>query len=99
MLPGNTFMSPGYGLIIQMALILGVFYVLLILPQKKRQRELQELISNLKAGDRIITSGGIIGTVQSVRETSLIIRTADKSMLEIERSAVARPLQETEEKK
>jgi preprotein translocase subunit YajC len=92
-------MSPGYGLIIQMALILGVFYVLLILPQKKRQRELQELISNLKAGDRIITTGGIIGTVQSVRETSLIIRTADKSMLEIERSAVARPLQETEEKK
>jgi preprotein translocase subunit YajC len=85
-------------LILPWVLIFGVFYVLIILPQRRRQRELQETISNLKAGDRIVTTGGIIGTVQSVRETSLIMRSADKSMIEIARSAVA-GLQTEEEKK
>ncbi|HVG32145.1 MAG TPA: preprotein translocase subunit YajC [Pyrinomonadaceae bacterium] len=70
-------------------LIFGVFYFLLIVPQRKRQRELQETIANLKAGDRIVTTGGIIGTITAVRETSLLLRSADKSILEIARSAVA----------
>jgi preprotein translocase subunit YajC len=85
-------------LILPWVLIFGVFYVLIIMPQRRRQRELQETIGNLKAGDRIVTTGGIIGTVQSVRETSLIMRTADKSMIEVARSAVA-GLQTEEEKK
>ncbi|HEX8492234.1 MAG TPA: preprotein translocase subunit YajC [Pyrinomonadaceae bacterium] len=79
-------------------LIFGVFYVLIILPQRKRQKALQETISNLKAGDKVITTGGIIGIVTAVRETSLVIRSADKSMLEIARSAVA-GLDTEEEKK
>jgi preprotein translocase subunit YajC len=91
---GGSFLT----LILPWVLIFGVFYVLIILPQRRRQRELQETIANLKAGDRIVTTGGIIGTVQSVRETSLIMRSADKSMLEIARSAVA-GLQQEEEKK
>lgn len=70
-------------------LIIGVFYVLLIRPQQKRQRELQETISQLKAGDRIVTTGGIIGTITAVRDTSFLIRSAEKSMLEISRTAVA----------
>lgn len=85
-------------LILPWVLIFGVFYVLIILPQRRRQRELQETIANLKAGDRVVTTGGIIGIVQSVRETSLILRSADKSMLEVARSAVA-GLQQEEEKK
>lgn len=78
-------------------LIFAVFYFLLIVPQRKRQKELQETISNLKAGDRIVTTGGIIGTITAVRETSLLLRSADKSIIEVARSAVA-GLQ-TEEKK
>lgn len=70
-------------------LIIAVFYVLLIRPQQKRQRELQETISQLKAGDRIVTTGGIIGTITNVRDTSFLIRSAEKSILEISRSAVA----------
>ena len=70
-------------------LIIGVFYVMLIRPQQKRQRELQEMISTLKTGDRVVTTGGIIGTITSVKDTSLLIRSADKSILEIARSAVA----------
>lgn len=80
------------------ALIIGVFYVLIIMPQRKRQRQLQETISNLKAGDKIITTGGIIGTVTQVRETSLFIRSADKSILEVARTAVAGIQGDEEEK-
>ena len=80
-------------------LIFGVFYVLIILPQRKRQRELQETISNLKAGDRVVTTGGIIGTITAVRETSLLLRSADKSIIEVARSAVAGLQSEELEKK
>ena len=78
-------------------LIIGVFYVLLIRPQQKRQKELQQTISQLKAGDRIVTTGGIIGTITNVRDTTFLIRSAEKSILEISRSAVAGI--EAEEKK
>ena len=79
----------GLAQLLPILLIIGVFYVLLIRPQQKRQRELQETISQLKAGDRIVTTGGIIGTITNVRDTSFLIRSADKSILEISRSAVA----------
>ena len=79
----------GFGGLIPMVLIIGVFYLLMIRPQQKRQRELQEMISQLKAGDRIVTTGGIIGTITTVRDTSFFIRSGEKSILEIARSAVA----------
>jgi preprotein translocase subunit YajC len=75
--------------LVPMILIIGVFYVLLIRPQQARQRKLQQTISELKAGDKIITTGGVIGTITSVKETSLVIRSADKTILEVLRSAVA----------
>src|SRR6266478_3564549 len=79
-------------------LIFAVFYMLLIRPQQKRQRELQETISQLKAGDRVVTTGGVIGTITTVRDTSFLIRSADKSILEIARSAIA-GIEGEEEKK
>jgi preprotein translocase subunit YajC len=82
----------GFGAIGQflpILLIIGVFYLLLIRPQQKRQKELQRTIAELKAGDRVVTTGGIIGTITTVRDTSFIIRSAEKSMLEIARSAIA----------
>ena len=89
----------GGGLVqlLPMLLIIGVFYLLLIRPQQKRQRELQETISQLKAGDRVVTNGGIIGTITTVKDASFFIRSADKSILEIARSAVA-GIQEEEKK-
>jgi preprotein translocase subunit YajC len=77
------------GGLLPMVLIIAVFYMLLIRPQQKRQRELQETISQLKAGDRVVTTGGVIGTITTVRDTSFLIRSADKSILEIARTAVA----------
>lgn len=77
------------GGLLPMLLIIAVFYVLLIRPQQKRQKQLQETISQLKAGDRIVTTGGVIGTITTIRDNSFLIRSADKSILEIARSAVA----------
>ena len=95
--------SPGGGLslitsLMPMFLVFLVFYFLILAPQRKRQRALQELISNLKAGDRIVTTGGVWATVTAVRDKSLLVRSADKSILEISRSAVA-GLQGEEEQK
>jgi preprotein translocase subunit YajC len=70
-------------------LIILVFYFLIIRPQQKRQRQLQETISNLKIGDRIVTTGGVIGVITTVRDTSFLIRSADKSILEIARTSIA----------
>jgi preprotein translocase subunit YajC len=79
----------GFGFLVPMLLVFGVFYLLLIRPQQKKQRQLQATIAQLKAGDKVITTGGVIGVITAVRDTSFLIRSADKSMLEIARSAVA----------
>jgi len=76
------------GAMLPMILIFGVFYLLLIRPQQKKQRQLQATIAELKAGDKVVTTGGVIGTISVVRATSLLIR-SDKSILEIARTAVA----------
>lgn len=70
-------------------LIFGVFYFLIILPQRKRQRALSEMVGALKPGDKVITSGGIYGTIKEVKEKSLIVMSAQKTLLEISRSSVA----------
>ncbi len=77
------------GALLPMILIFGVFYLLLIRPQQKKQRALQATIADLKAGDKVVTTGGIIGTITAVKDTSFLIRSADKSILEIARTAVA----------
>ena len=76
------------GAMLPMILIFGVFYLLLIRPQQKKQRQLQATIAELKAGDKVVTTGGVIGTITVVRDTSFLIR-SDKSILEIARTAVA----------
>ena len=72
-----------------MILIFGVFYLLLIRPQQKKQKQLQETISQLKAGDKVVTTGGIVGVITAVRDTSFLIKSAEKTILEIARTAVA----------
>jgi preprotein translocase subunit YajC len=69
-------------------LIFGIFYFLVILPQKKQKQELETLITTLKAGDEVVTNGGIIGKIKEVRETSFVIMSAEKSLIEVGKSAV-----------
>jgi len=79
----------GLAQFLPLVLIIAVFYVLVLRPQQKRQRQLQDTIASLKVNDRIVTTGGIIGVISAVRESSFLIRSADKTILEIARSAIA----------
>jgi preprotein translocase subunit YajC len=72
-----------------LVLIIAVFYVLVIRPQQKRQRQLQETISSLKINDKVVTTGGIIGVITGVKDASFLIRSADKTILEVARTAIA----------
>jgi preprotein translocase subunit YajC len=89
----NTFLlfqgSAGLLQFLPLLLIVAMFYFLILRPQQRRQRQLQETISTLKIGDRVVTTGGVIGVITTVRDTSFLIRSADKSILEIARTAIA----------
>ena len=77
-----------YSMIFMMLAIFGIFYFLVILPQKRQKQQLQEMIGQLKINDDVVTNGGIIGKIKEVRETSFIIMSAEKSLLEVGKSAV-----------
>jgi preprotein translocase subunit YajC len=79
----------GFAGLMPFLLIIIIFYFLLIRPQQKRQRQLQETVASLRIGDRVVTTGGILGVITTVRDSSFIIRSADKTMIEIARSAIA----------
>ncbi len=68
--------------------IFGIFYFLVILPQKRQKQQLQDMIAGLKINDDVVTNGGIIGKVKEVRETSFIILSAEKTLLEVGKAAV-----------
>lgn len=71
--------------------IFVIFYFLLIRPQQKKQRELQKMIDNLKKGDRIVTLGGVIGTITSLQNDYLVIKIGDNenTKMEVLKSAVS----------
>jgi preprotein translocase subunit YajC len=69
-------------------LIFGIFYFLVILPQKKQKQQLQDLINNLRINDEVVTSGGVIGKIKEIKDTSFIIQSAEKSFLEVGKSAI-----------
>jgi preprotein translocase subunit YajC len=77
-----------FGLLIPLLLMGGIFYFLVIVPQRKQKAQLEELITSLKNGDEVVTNGGVIGKIKEVRDTSFIIQSAEKSFLEIGKSAV-----------
>ena len=75
-------------LVVPLLLMGGIFYFLVIMPQRKQKQQLEELITSLKSGDEVVTNGGVIGKIREVRDTSFIIQSAEKSFLEIGKSAV-----------
>ncbi len=70
-------------------LIIAVFYFLVIAPQRKRQKKHAEMLSNLKNGDKIVTQGGLYGTVAGVSDTVVQVRIADGVKIEVARHAVS----------
>lgn len=69
--------------------IIAIFYFLIIRPQNKKQKETQKMLSTLKKGDRVVTIGGVHGTIQSVKESTVIVKVDENCKMEFSRSAVS----------
>jgi preprotein translocase subunit YajC len=76
-------------IIIFLVLIFAVFYFLMIRPQRKRQKEQQQLMSELRRGDRVITAGGIYGVIESVSEDSVVIKVESGATMRVAKGSVA----------
>jgi len=70
-------------------IIMVIFYVLLILPQQKQRKKLQQMLSELKAGDKVITNGGIYGTILGVEGDTVQLRIADQVRIRVSKQAIA----------
>ncbi len=80
-------------------LIFVIFYFLLFLPQQRRQKQQQQMLSDLKNGDRVVTTGGIRGTIVNLKDDHIHLRVPPNDIrLEVARSAVAGLLVEEEKK-
>jgi len=69
--------------------IIAIFYFLIIRPQNKKRKETDKMLSALKKGDKVVTIGGLHGTIQSVKESTVIIKADDNVKLEFLRSAIS----------
>jgi preprotein translocase subunit YajC len=77
------------GIIIWLVLMVAFFYFLIIMPQRKRDKQFKQMMEKLKVGDKIVTAGGIIGKITMIKPDSLRIRTATGTELDVTRKAIA----------
>ncbi len=73
---------------VMMAVVMGIFYVMLILPQQRQRKKLQQMLGALKSGDKVITNGGIYGTISGIDGETVILKIADQVKIRIARSAI-----------
>ena len=69
--------------------IIAIFYFLIIRPQNKKQKETQKMLAALKKGDRVVTIGGVHGTIQNVREQTVVVKVDDNTKIEFSRSSIS----------
>ena len=91
--------SPGGGggdifsLMLPMIVVFAIFYFLVLRPQQKRQRKVQQerdqLLNSLKSGDKVVTTGGIYGTIVAARDETVTLRIADKVQIEVQRAHIS----------
>ena len=86
--------DPGVGgglvQLLPFVLIFGIFYFLLILPQQRQRRKVQDMLANLKTGDRVITNGGIYGSIVGFRDSNVVqLQVASQLKIDVARSAIA----------
>ncbi|MBM3310896.1 MAG: preprotein translocase subunit YajC [Candidatus Aminicenantes bacterium] len=74
--------------LIPFVLVFAIFYLLIILPQRKKQKKHQDMVENLKPGDRVITSGGIYGTIMGVQKDRIEVKIAANTKIEVTKGAV-----------
>jgi preprotein translocase subunit YajC len=81
--PGNPLIQ-----LVPFALVLGIFYFVILLPMKRKQQKVQEFLAALKVGDRVVTSGGIYGSITRIKDQSLQLQIAEQVRIEVARAAV-----------
>src|SRR5215210_2404937 len=74
--------------LVPLALVLGIFYFLILMPMQRKQKKVQEFQESLKVGDKIVTTGGIYGQITRVNDKSVQLQVADKVRIEIARASV-----------
>ena len=73
-------------------IIIGaIFYILIFMPMRKRQKKLEAMIAALKTNDKVVTTSGIYGTIVGVKERTFILKIADQVKIEVSKSAIAQP--------
>lgn len=78
-------------MVLPLVLMIGIFYFLILRPEKKRNKEMQEMLNNIEVADEVVTNGGIIGRVLSVKEDTILIETgSDRTKIRVLKSAIAR---------
>jgi preprotein translocase subunit YajC len=75
--------------LVMMIIVMGIFYVMLILPQQRQRKKTQAMLAALKNGDKVVTSSGIYGTVNGIDGDTVILKIADQVKIRILRSAIA----------
>lgn len=84
--------------IIFLGVLFVIFWVFLIQPQRKQQKEHENLIKNLGKGDKIVTQGGIHGTITIVRDNTVVVRVDDQTKLEFDKQSVLRVISKKNDK-
>jgi preprotein translocase subunit YajC len=79
----------GITLFLPLVLIMVIFYFLMIMPAQRRQKKVNEMLKNLKNGDKVITSGGIYGTIVGLEGDAIQLRIADQVKIKVSRNAIA----------
>lgn len=69
-------------------LILGIFYFIILLPMKRRQKKVQEFQESLKVGDRVVTTGGLYGKIAKIGDATVHLEVADKVRIELAKAAI-----------
>jgi len=75
--------------LVMMIIVMGIFYVMLILPQQRQRKKTQAMLAALKNGDKVVTNSGIYGTVNGIDGDTVILKIADQVKIRILRSAIA----------
>jgi preprotein translocase subunit YajC len=94
MMVAMFFQASGAGSILanplfMMIIVMGIFYVMLILPQQRQRKKTQAMLAALKNGDKVITNSGIYGTINGIDGDTVILKIADQVKIRIARSAIA----------
>lgn len=76
------------GFVLPLVLMFAIFYFLIIRPQQKRQRERNQMLENLQRGDKVVTIGGLHGTIVDLTEDKVVLKVSDNVRLTFERQAV-----------